>query len=135
MKKALILAACLAVVAGMAPRASAQLPPAGPVIPGQNVGPFAPPANPWEGDKDRDQRLGVGGIPHIPHVPLHLPSPAAEFKAPPVTTLFKAPPVRELPSVGGWAGKTGGGLLAGIGAAIAGFFRALFGRKKDDGTD
>jgi hypothetical protein len=31
-------------------------------------------------------------------------------------------------------GRTGGGLLAGIGAAIAGLFRALFGRKKDDGT-
>jgi hypothetical protein len=31
-------------------------------------------------------------------------------------------------------GRTGGGLLGGIGAAHAGLFRALFGPKKDNGA-
>jgi hypothetical protein len=107
----------------------------GPVIPRQGLpdlrlpppggfGPVGPPVNPAQDDKDRDKHNGLGAIRHIPHI-LHGAGP--EFRA-----SFRTTPASELALGGGrWGAKAGGGLLAGIGAAIAGLFRALFGRNKD----
>jgi hypothetical protein len=48
---------------------------------------------------------------------------------------FKSASTSEFSSASGrWSRPGGGGLLAVIGAAIAGLFRALFGRKKDEGS-
>ena len=59
-------------------------------------------------------------------------SSAADFVIPPelraAPAAFKTVPVGEVSSVGRWGG---GGVLAGIGGAIASAFGALFGRKKD----
>jgi hypothetical protein len=49
---------------------------------------------------------------------------------------FKVPPASEfhLPRLGSGSSKVGGGVIAAIGAAIAGAFRAIFGlRRKNDG--
>jgi hypothetical protein len=56
----------------------------------------------------------------MPHVLLHSFKPASVNE-------FRPTNVR-------WARPGGGGLLAGIGAAIAGLFGAIFGRKKDEGS-
>jgi hypothetical protein len=169
MNKAWTLAACVAIVAGVAPRASAQFDPFGrpqfrhpgaagplpgggnplaqPVVPGAPFGPAGHPVNPWDDRKERDRGLGLGGIPHIPHVPVPEFRPAPElkpvpevrftppaFEAPQAGTAFRAASVSEFRPVGGRLGVGGGGLLAGIGGAIAGLFRALFGRKNDRGN-
>jgi hypothetical protein len=163
MKKAWTLAACVAVVAALASRASAQVEPSGgpqirnpgtgplpagrnplgqPVVPGAPFGPAGHAVNPWEDRKDREQGLGLGIVSHIPHV--HVPEfrsapevkPASEvrfaptaFEAPEAGTAFRAASASEL-RVCGRLGS-GEGLLAGIGGAIAGLFRALFGRRSN----
>jgi hypothetical protein len=100
MKQALTLAACLAVVGGVAPWASAQFAPPGrpqfpypgafgprpdgtaprdqAVVPGPQFGTVGRPVNPQEERKDRDHGLGV--ISHIPHVlsPEFRPAPEPE---------------------------------------------------------
>jgi hypothetical protein len=110
----------------------------GPVIPRQGLpdprlpplggfGPVGAPVNPSQDDKDRYKRNGLGVLPHIPRI-LHGAGP--EFRG-----SFKTTPASEL-ALGGarWGGKAGGGLLAGIGAAIAGLFRKLVGCNKDKGS-
>ena len=110
----------------------------GPVIPRQGLpdlrfpppggfGPGGPAVNPAQDDKDRDKHNGLSAIRHIPRI-LHGAGP--EFRE-----AFRATPASELAlGAGRSGGKAGRGLMAGIGAAIAGLFRALFGRKKDEGS-
>jgi hypothetical protein len=95
-----------------------------PVPPGKDFNPVGPLVNPLQKEKDRDEHRGLGVIPHILHGAGHT-----------FDESFKAASASELSSGSGrWAGKAGGGLLAAIGAAISGVFRALFGRKKDEGS-
>jgi hypothetical protein len=131
--------------------------PGWPGQPEQNLGPARPWDRPgWPGQdfgnasfpgggqqKDRDERHGLGGI-HIPHLPLHdgASDPHVPKGVPPEVGVpafeFKAPTPRISPAVGlegsairGASGCSGGGILTGIGGAIAALFGGLFGRKKE----
>jgi hypothetical protein len=92
----------------------------------------APPFNPGQQEKDRKDQFDpalLGHLAHL-HVPEFHPAPEVfkpEFRAAPEA--FKGFPAGELRSVTGRWG--GGGVLAGIGGALASVFGALFGRKKD----
>src|SRR5262249_51704307 len=128
-----LVCACPAILTCAAPRALArrragdrpQAPPGGPT----------PVQEPNKGNKDDDHdRAGdirYAGYVHVPRFEPPPPetrvSPAKSFNAPPAAEIH--PPFRG----SGIAGKAGGGVLAAIGAAIAGAFRAVFGRgrKKD----
>jgi hypothetical protein len=101
MKHLITLAACFAVVGGLAPPASAQ------------------PNN------DRDDGPGIHWVPHISHVPLHSETvvPSREFKYSPSeggSAITRG--------LSGWRGR---GILAGIGAGLASVFGGLFGRRKE----
>jgi hypothetical protein len=93
------------------------------------------------GFRDQDKRkdhsgpwTGIHVIPHVPHSP---PAgdptvPAAAVRPP----AFKVPATRLSPAVAEGAGRnlsrwTGGGILAGIGGAIAAALRGIFGRNKE----
>jgi hypothetical protein len=84
----------------------------------------APPLGPLQIEKNQnDQKDSVeaGSMAHLmAHGFLHSFKPASASE-------FRPTNVR-------WARPGGGGLLACIGAAIAGLFSALFGRKKDEGS-
>jgi hypothetical protein len=100
--------------------------PGQPQLPGIDHLPPDPGLNPGPSGRDRDQPAGPGlsAIPHVPHIP-HLP----EFREP----AFKPAPVGEVTTglrETGW----GRGWLVGLGGAIAGLFRALFGRKREGGS-
>jgi hypothetical protein len=121
MKHLITLAACFAVVGGLAPRASAQA------------------------KNDRDDRHGIDWIPHISHVPLHFggTDPHTPKGVPPETVVpshefrYSSPRFSAFPSEGGSAiarglsGWRGRGILAGIGGGLAALFGGLFGRKKE----
>ena len=147
MKQLMTLVACWAVVGGLGLPASAQTNcygqppfqyPGAPGSRGQGV-------TPRQEEKDRDQRNGLGGAPHIPH--LHMPSgetephppkwtppetvvPTPEFKySPPKFTLYASEGGAVIPrGISGWRTS---GILTGIGGAIAALFGGLFGRKKE----
>ncbi len=167
MKRSLTLAVYLALVGGVAPRASAQFDPYGrprsrnpgafdprsgedihwgrPIVPGAGIGPDGVPLNRWRDEKDRDEQPGPVLVPHIPHLPAPEAGPApnyrvppefgpraSEFKMPPLSTSLEGTSASEAASVARWAERGGGGLLAGIGGALAAAFRALFGWRKDE---
>jgi hypothetical protein len=78
---------------------------------------------PQQGDKDRDQRNGPGGVPPIPPELLLDKLPKTDL----TTHNIESPS-----SSGSWGGRV---LLFAIVGGIASLFRALFGRKKDkEGT-
>lgn len=116
-----------------------------PGLPGQDIGPLDPPmANPFgppnpqppfqdlfrqappldrlqieKTRKDQKEFVEAGSIAHLmAHGFVHTFKPVSVSE-------FRPTNVR-------WARPGGGGLLAGIGAAIAGLFGALFGRKKNE---
>jgi hypothetical protein len=117
-----------------------------PGLPGQNFGPGGRPNPARDEDKDRPWQPGIEALRHLPHVAPHVFPPGTEVQRPPVSEFkpavneFKSSATRFKPAVSevsqvrsSW--WKGGGLLAGIGAAIAGVFRglfSLFGRKKDE---
>jgi hypothetical protein len=136
MKRLALACACGAALIWAAPQVHAQVGPKG--RPQDPVPGSAPVRGPGAPDKDRDRRSWPGYVPR----PLYLPTPqvrpgptgphvgpiAPSFRAPPVTEFH--PPFRP----GGAAGEVGGGVIAALGAALAGAFRALFGfRRKQDG--
>ena len=153
MKKVLTFALCFAVVGSIAPRAPAQPGPSsqprfpspgipgpgqpggdpvgGPFQPRTDFGRLAPPFGPAQAEKDRKEQSDLDMIAHLPHVhvPEVRPAPEVyhpEFRAAPEAfEAFRPSGLR--PVSVGW----GGGVLAGIGGAIASAFGALFGRRKD----
>ena len=108
----------------------------GPTQQPPNLGPQGPIPGLGGRDKDDDGKPWGSYVPHIihPHIPSFHPEESIAGDARGLGGLAETHPTFRAPSGLSGAGKWFGGLLAGIGAAVAGVFRSIFGSGRVDKT-